>query len=53
MCVSELLEYLQKMLMDERIENDSEVSVYNTEQEVYQSPILRVNEYKELEIFVE
>lgn len=53
MCVSELLEYLQKMLRDERIENDSEVSVYNTEQEVYQSPILRVTEYKELEIFVE
>ncbi len=52
MNVGELLEYLQKMLNEGQIENDSEVSVYNTEQDVYQSPILRVNEYKELEIFV-
>lgn len=52
MNVGELLEYLQKMLNEGQIENDSEVSVYNPEQEVYQSPILRANEYKELEIFV-
>jgi hypothetical protein len=53
MIVSELLECLHLMLRDGKIENDSEVTVYNTEQEVYQSPILRVNEYKELEIFVD
>lgn len=53
MYVRELLEYLQEKLRDGQLENDGEVSVYNTEQEVYQSPILRVNEYKELEIFVD
>jgi hypothetical protein len=53
MCVSELIEYLQEKLKQNQLENESEVTVYNTDQEVYQSPILRVNEYKELEIFVD
>lgn len=53
MCVSELIEYLQEKLKRNQLENESEVTVYNTDQEVYQSPILRVNEYKELEIFVD
>lgn len=53
MYVKELLEYLQEKLKQNELENESEVTVYNTDQDVYQSPILRVNEYKELEIFVD
>lgn len=53
MYVCELLEQLRQMLKDGQIEIESEVSVYNSEQEVYQPPILRANDYKELEITVD